>query len=106
MSFVTHAQNKDASAFKTLVEESLAEKVVLVLEGLKVEVASTYFNSVAEEGGVSGGVASVTKKPGTPKPVKDLVHTGRGGGSTVDHAGRSNSSNKEKTGGDLADRTN
>lgn len=106
MSFVTHAQNKDASAFKTLVEESLAEKVVEVLDALKVEVASSFFNSVAEEGGVSGGVATVTKKPGTPKPVKDLVHTGRGGGSSVVHAGRSNASDKEKTGGALADRTN
>ena len=62
-SFVTHAENKDASAFKSLVEEILAEKVVTVLEGLKIEVASNLFS---EEGGVSGGVASVTKKPTPP----------------------------------------
>lgn len=65
MSFITHAQNKDALAFKSLVEEKLAEKVVLVLEGLKIEVASNFFNegTVSEEGGVSGGVSQVWKKP-------------------------------------------
>jgi hypothetical protein len=65
MSFVTHAQNKDALAFKALVEEKLAEKVVQVLEGLKIEVASNFFNAetVSEEGGTSGGVSQVWKKP-------------------------------------------
>jgi hypothetical protein len=63
MSFVTHSQNKDASAFKAQVEETLAGKVVLVLEGLKAVVAQQFFN---EEGGVSGGVSSVKKKPAPP----------------------------------------
>ena len=46
-SFVTHAENKDASAFKSLVEEILAEKVVTVLEGLKIEVASNLLSHAA-----------------------------------------------------------
>ncbi len=61
--FVTHTQNKDAIAFKSLVEETLAQKVVERLEELKIEVASQFFNTVAEAGGVSGGVAKVSKMP-------------------------------------------
>ena len=71
MSFVTHAQNKDASAFKSLVEEKLAEKVVTVLDALKIEVSSNFFNTVSEEGGVSGGVSRVWTKP-TP-PAKGTI---------------------------------
>ena len=101
MSFVTHAQNKDASAFKSLVEEKLAEKVVMVLDGLKAEVASDFFNTVSEEGGVSGGVAKVWKKP-TPPADGEVTLPGskenksKEGG--IVHAGRSNSSNGPKTG--------
>lgn len=95
MSYITHALNKDASAFKTLVEETLAEKVVTVLEGLKVEVASVFFG---EEGGVSGGVSSVKKKPSPPAAgsVKLPGEGGKEGG--LEHAGRSGSSGGEKTG--------
>ena len=95
MSYVTFAQNKDASAFKALVEESLASKVVMVLEGLKVEVASQFFN---EEGGISGGVSSVKKKPTPPAAgTVELPDEGQKTGTLV-HAGRSGSSNGEKTG--------
>ena len=94
MSFVTHAQNKDASAFRSLVEERLAEKVVQVLDGLKAEVASNMFS---EEGGVSGGVPSVKKKPSPPAAgaVKLPGQGGKEGGLT--HAGRSGSSDGEKS---------
>ena len=89
MSFVTHAQNKDAAAFKALVEETLAGKVVQVLEGLKIEVASNFLDTVSEEGGVSGGVASVKKKPAPPAAGSvELPGTAAKGGS-VEHAGRS-----------------
>ena len=94
MSLITHAQNKDAAAFKTQVEETLASKVVQVLEGLKAYVASNMFN---EEGGVSGGVSSVKKKP-TPPAAGSVVlpsATGKVGG--VEHAGRSKVGG-EKTG--------
>lgn len=95
MSFVTHASNKDASAFKALVEETLAEKVVLVLEGLKIEVASHLFG---EEGGVSGGVASVKKKP-APPAAGTVSLPGQGGKTGgLEHAGRSNKSGGEKSG--------
>jgi hypothetical protein len=95
MSYVTFAQNQDASAFKALVEESLASKVVMVLEGLKVEVASQFFN---EEGGISGGVSSVKKKPTPPAAgTVELPDEGQKTGTLV-HAGRSGSSNGEKTG--------
>ena len=97
-SFVTHAQNKDASAFKALVEEKLAEKVVQVLDGLKPEIASAFFNTVSEEGGVSGGVSRVWKKP-APQAAGSVKLPGKDGkeGGLV-HAGRSGSSNGEKTG--------
>ena len=98
MSFVTHAQNKDASAFKTQVEEVLAGKVVQVLEGLKAVVAQQYFN---EEGGVSGGVASVKKKPAPPAAgTTELPGTKEKGSKEggLTHAGRSGSSNGEKSG--------
>jgi hypothetical protein len=95
MSYVTFAQTKDASAFKTLVEETLAEKVVMVLEALKVEVASQFFN---EEGGLSGGVSSVKKKP-TPPAAGSVKLPGEGGKEGgLEHAGRSSSSGGEKTG--------
>jgi len=96
MSYVTHAQNKDASAFKSQIEETLASKVVQVLEGLKAVVAYSMF----EEGGISGGVSSVKKKPAPPAagtvelPAKE--NKVKEGGLT--HAGRSNSSNGEKSG--------
>jgi hypothetical protein len=93
MSFVTHAQNLDASAFKTQVEEVLAGKVVQVLEGLKAVVAQQFFN---EEGGVSGGVSSVKKKPEAAAGSTKLPGPGKEGGLT--HAGRSNSSDGEKSG--------
>jgi hypothetical protein len=94
MSFVIHAQNKDASAFKTQVEEVLAGKVVQVLEGLKAVVASQFFN---EEGGVSGGVSSVKKKPEEKEGSTKLPGQGGKDGSLV-HAGRSEKSNGEKSG--------
>ena len=95
MSFVTHAQNKDASAFKIQVEEVLAGKVVQVLEGLKAVVAQQFFN---EEGGVSGGVSSVKKKP-TPQAAGSVKLPGSGGkeGGVV-LADRSTSSEGETTG--------
>jgi hypothetical protein len=93
MSFVTHAQNKDASAFKAQVEEVLAGKVVQFLEGLKAHVAQQFFN---EEGGVSGGVFSVKKKPEAAAGSTKLPGPGKEGGLT--HAGRSNSSDGEKSG--------
>lgn len=100
MSFVTHAEQKNAIAFKAQVEEVMAEKVVRVLDALKIEIAQSFFNpeTVSEEGGVSGGVGKVVKKPGTPKPVKNLVHTGRGGGGSITHAGRSSSSDGATSG--------
>lgn len=93
MSVVKHAEAKDAVAFKNAIEEAIAGKVVTVLDALKVEVAGNFFNkvgeTVAEEGGISGGVSRVWKKP---KPPKVLIHTGRGGGGTLVHAGRSTTS--------------
>jgi hypothetical protein len=87
MSFVTHAQNKDATAFKSLVEEALASKVVMVLDALKAEVASRLFG---EEGGVSGGVSSVKKKPAPPGAGTVELPGQNAKGGSVEHAGRSN----------------
>lgn len=96
MSFVTHAQSKDASAFKSLVEETLAGKVVQVLEGLKAHVASNMF----EEGGVSGGVTTVKKKP-APEAAGSVVLGSKETPNKKDgvvHAGRSDKSNDGTTG--------
>jgi hypothetical protein len=78
MSIVKFAEEKNAVAFKNMIEEAIASKVVDVLDVLKVEVASTFFNPevVAEAGGISGGVSRVWKKPKAPKSI---VHSARGG---------------------------
>jgi hypothetical protein len=73
MSLVNLVEDKDAVAFKNAIEEMIAEKVVMVLDALKIEVASNMFS---EDGGISGGVSRVWKKP---KPPKSIVHSARGG---------------------------
>lgn len=87
--FVSLIEAKNADGFKTAVEETLAEKVSEVLDGLKPIVAQRFFSGISENS---------TADCGSPGPGVGQAPDDKGGFKAADDV-EAGGDTKEKDGG-------